>query len=400
MRILHTADWHLCDKLGRNDRTEDLNARVQQVADLCAEHGVEVVLIAGDLFSEQASLPDMARALQFIRTAFQPFFQRGGTILAVTGNHDRDTKIDAVRSGMLLASPNTAGSRELQRGRMYLFNSPAWVKLSNERSESVQFVLVPYPFAGRYGLSAQQCPTKEEENRKLREYVGEYIADRSRHQEFDLTLPTVLVAHLHVFGSETHTLYKMSEKDDHCFAFADLQTQWAYAALGHIHKPQCLNGAEHVRYPGTLDRLDFGEPAGQQGVVLFDVSAAGATGIQRLPLESTPFLDLTITDLDAELPCLAERYPDAAKTIARFTLTPSATVSRDDATRQLRRLFPRWHEIRWHDPKPEGDAPAMSPKRELAEGVREYLNGRLKDDPDRDAILNLAEQFLAKAVQP
>jgi exonuclease SbcD len=29
MRILHTADWHLCDRLGRQDCTDDLRRAVE-----------------------------------------------------------------------------------------------------------------------------------------------------------------------------------------------------------------------------------------------------------------------------------------------------------------------------------------------------------------------------------
>ena len=32
------------------------------------------------------------------------------------------------------------------------------------------------------------------------------------------TLPTILAAHLHVCGSEIHTLYKLTERDDVVFA--------------------------------------------------------------------------------------------------------------------------------------------------------------------------------------
>ena len=31
MRILHTADWHLGDRLGRVDRTDDLRTRLRTV---------------------------------------------------------------------------------------------------------------------------------------------------------------------------------------------------------------------------------------------------------------------------------------------------------------------------------------------------------------------------------
>ena len=56
MKLLHTADWHLNDRLGWIDRTEHLRRRVEQVADICERESVDVLVIAGDLFSEQAEV--------------------------------------------------------------------------------------------------------------------------------------------------------------------------------------------------------------------------------------------------------------------------------------------------------------------------------------------------------
>jgi hypothetical protein len=42
MRILHTADWHLADRLGRIDRTDDLRRAVERVAGYYAEEKVGV----------------------------------------------------------------------------------------------------------------------------------------------------------------------------------------------------------------------------------------------------------------------------------------------------------------------------------------------------------------------
>ena len=63
MRIIHTADWHLCEWLGKVNRTDDLKARVEVVAALCEDHAADVLLIAGDLFSEQATVEDMTAVL-------------------------------------------------------------------------------------------------------------------------------------------------------------------------------------------------------------------------------------------------------------------------------------------------------------------------------------------------
>lgn len=46
MRIVHTADRHLCDRLGRLDRTDDLRRRVGAVAEVCEDRCADVLLIA------------------------------------------------------------------------------------------------------------------------------------------------------------------------------------------------------------------------------------------------------------------------------------------------------------------------------------------------------------------
>ena len=83
----------------------DLKQRIETVAKLCEEKAADVLLIAGDLFSEYAELEHISDAFSHLHTTFKPFFQRGGTILAITGNHDRDHKINTVQSGMKVAVP-------------------------------------------------------------------------------------------------------------------------------------------------------------------------------------------------------------------------------------------------------------------------------------------------------
>jgi DNA repair protein SbcD/Mre11 len=51
MRILHTADWHLNDRLGRLDRQEDIVARLEEIASYLEEHQVDVMVVAGDLLA-------------------------------------------------------------------------------------------------------------------------------------------------------------------------------------------------------------------------------------------------------------------------------------------------------------------------------------------------------------
>src|SRR5205085_763334 len=179
--------------------------------------------------------------------------------------------------------------------------------------------------------------------------------------------------------------------------FADLNPMWAYVALGHIHKPQMLAGAANVRYAGSLDRLAFDE-AHDAGVLLVDINGADTVVHDPLPVTATPFHTIELTDPETELPGLAEKYPDHVTAIVRVTVTPpSGGTSRDEIARRLRKLFPRLHDLRWADSLPPDTAPTtFAPRLGFETTVRDYLTQKLTEagDPDRDAVLALAESFL------
>src|SRR5947209_2701823 len=105
MRILHTADWHLGDRLGRIDRTDDLRRAVERVAGYCDSERVDVLLVAGDLFSELAGPDGLRDAVRHLQEVFQGFLGAGGTILALTGNHDKESFCQMLRHAMSLAPP-------------------------------------------------------------------------------------------------------------------------------------------------------------------------------------------------------------------------------------------------------------------------------------------------------
>ena len=91
VRLLHTADWHLNDRLGRIDRTDDLRRAVERVAAHCHAERVDVLIVAGDLFSELARPDALRDTIRHWQDVFAGFLTTGGTILTCTGNHDNET---------------------------------------------------------------------------------------------------------------------------------------------------------------------------------------------------------------------------------------------------------------------------------------------------------------------
>src|SRR4051794_767548 len=173
MRILHTADWHLGDRLGRIDRTDDLKRGVERIAAYCESEAADVLLVAGDLFSELSRPETLRDTIGHLRTSFGPFLARGGTILALAGNPDNETFCQTLRHTLGLGTPgeNGADGALLTPGRLHLADGPALWRLADRSGGEVQFVMMPYPSPSRYldGESAHAYTRRDEKNRALKD---------------------------------------------------------------------------------------------------------------------------------------------------------------------------------------------------------------------------------------
>jgi DNA repair protein SbcD/Mre11 len=288
--------------------------------------------------------------------------------------------------------------------RLYLAAEPTLLRLADKDGSPVQFVLMPYPTPPRYldgpGLNYGSL---EEKNRALQAAYAAKLQAILQHHHFDPRQPTVLAAHIHVQGGKVPSLFRMSERESIVFSGADVPPGLAYVALGHIHNPQCPLGDSHVRYCGSIERLDLGERQDDKGVVLLEIGPEGRRGEPAfLPLEATPMYDLDIVNPQQELPTLPERYPDHARALVRYRLVWTAGVDdREAVLRQLDDIFPRWYEREVREAGALGKSLTVEPppvQRGFAETVRGYLETELMNhaEAERAAVLALAEALLAE----
>lgn len=407
MRVLHTSDWHLNDRLGRQDRSGDISLALGQIAHYLDEGKVDVMLVAGDIFSELSTREQLRDALGELRRIFLPFLERGGTIVAISGNHDNDVFFETMRNALDLVSPAPKkNARSITNahpvGRLYIAPRPRLLSLSDRKGQVVQFVLMPYPTARCYLRGGhQKFSNLEEKHRAIQAGYCEMLTLLQADTSFDNKLPSVLVSHIHVRGSEIHNLFRISEMESVIFEPGDIPAGWAYAAYGHIHKPQKIGGADHIRYSGSIERLDAGERSENKMVVLFEVGPSGLLGRpEELPLESTPLYDVHITDPENELPRLADIYPDADRALVKYTLQwDPQKHNRDEICSDLERIFPRWYSRQFE----VSGALAHADREWTAEKlldvhtiIRSYLDIQLKSNPHRGQLLELANELLAE----
>ncbi len=299
IRMLHLADLHIgMENYGRIDPATGIHGRVldflrrfDEVIEYGLAHDVDLVIFAGDAFKTRDPNPtyqrEFARRIKRLSNAGVP------TILLV-GNHDlpamekKATSLDIFRT---LAVPNvTVGWRDEMH------------RIETKRGP-VQVACVPYPMRQRL-LSRQEYRGKnlEELDRALTDIVGDMVHGLAA--ELDPAIPSVLAGHFTVggatFGSERSV---MIGSDVVVLKSVLADPVWDYVALGHIHKHQELNGGATpaIVYPGSLERIDFGEEGDPKGFCWVEL-ARGETNWQFIPMQVRPFITIRADARDADDP--------------------------------------------------------------------------------------------------
>ncbi len=399
MIIVHTADWHLGGRLGRIDRGDDLRKAVSRVMEVCLSKQADVLLICGDLFDNLTRSDLLRQWVEYLSSAFAPFFVAGGTVLALTGNHDNEHVAHMLRGSMTLASPaiDTVGAT-LPTRRFHLFPGPTFFRLPDRHGQLVQFIAMPWPMPARYlDDPSHRFQSLQERNRALKSAFKQRLDEICQMPGFDRSMPTVLSAHIMTAGAEVREGFTIKDVDALVINDNDLPVGFAYVALGDVHKPQCLRSLPHVRYAGSIERMDLGEANDQKGVVVVEVGPAGLVG---LPLWTT--LDASTVDRVEvsgpadQLESLKSKYPDHEH--ALVNLHVKYRPGRDNLHAMLATLddvFPRWYRRECQE---ERDMAAAEPVSVLPDGetslaatVRQFLVERLERHPDRDKLFVLAD---------
>jgi exonuclease SbcD len=398
MRFLHTGDWHLGARLGNQDRLPDQFERLEEICRHLDEKEVDVLLVAGDVFDEHRS-EALARIIARLARLLKPRIEAGMWAVFIAGNHDREHVFPLIRGLQDLVTAEGSS-------RVIFTERPALVPVTARSGEQarlpdgqVQLMLLPYPTPTRYDLPDPPkagWPSPDAKRQALAQALRERIGELSREARLTPGVPVVLCGHFLVRGVR-EGFYQLSEQEDVPVEPADLPA-YAYIALGHIHKPQTV-GAPHIRYCGSLERMDRGEADDRKMVLLADVGREGLRDLAELPLNATPFAHVSAAS-EEDLERAAKELLEPARTLVSLSLDLSPDEPVGPLLARARALFPRlWTapEIRLLETAAPPAPPAID-RRDVAGTVWSYLQEALADDPDREELLRLAEELLAEPV--
>jgi len=369
MRILHTSDWHLGNRLNVHDRTDELFNQIERICQLTEKHQVDVLLVAGDIFVRRA--PELTKRLAKV---LSPYVQKGLHVILMPGNHDDREHFRMMHALLSLEQGDSDRVRVVQTREIFTI-------------KGVQFAVIPYPTRELLEPHRLDATGKTERNAVLSTAYANLV--RSVVDALDSSLPAVFVAHVNVAGVTTPSEKELSYDEDIRLGRADLPdaSNLAYIALGHIHQQQKLEHPIPCWYSGNIERLDMGEHKDDKGVLLVDVPPEGVATVTTweqdatLKLDATPFYNITIPAADLEtLPSL---YPDSDRAFFKIRLELQPGDERIFLQRRARELCPRCLDVTFSGEglsRTVGDMPERP--EDYAATVLGYLRQVYADDPD------------------
>ena len=290
MKILHFADAHIdMANYGRHDPETGLPFRVLDflksldiIVETAINEKVDLVIFAGDTYKDRSPAPTYQR--EWGKRIYRLSEAKIPTLLLV-GNHD--------------LSPATGRAHALQEfdtlqiPYIRVLDKPQFLS-AEELGLPVQVIALPWVSkSGMMAYSQMSGVGDEKVYEKLEDLLTEFV--EQSFEKVDENLPVILTAHASVQGAKYGAERMVMLGNDLVLSGSLVKDQRLdYVALGHIHKPQNLNENAHppVIYPGSIERVDFGEAGDDKFFVIADITC-GKTKVTWQKLDGIrPFVDV------------------------------------------------------------------------------------------------------------
>lgn len=290
MRILHFADAHIdMANYGRHDPQTGLPLRVldflkslDTIVDAAISEQVDLVIFAGDAYKDRSPAPTFQRewGKRIIRLS-----QAKIPTLLLVGNHDLSPAMGRAHAIQEFDTLQVPFVRVLQ--------SPQFLASDSLWGLPIQVIAMPWVTRSALMASLEMSGVDPSEvfasiESRISDLVEGWMS------EADSSLPLIMTAHASVEGASFGAERLVMLGSDLVLPTSLVKDgRLDYVAMGHIHKPQDVNKGNHppVIYPGSIERIDFGEAHDDKFYIIADVNR-GATDVQWRKIDGTrPFIE-------------------------------------------------------------------------------------------------------------
>lgn len=269
MKVLHTADWHIGRSLYGRKRYEEFSKFLDWLAETIEAEKIDLLLVAGDIFD--TSTPSNLAQKLYYRFLCKVSTSCCRHVVVIGGNHDSPSFLNAPKELLHAINVHVVGSmtENLEDEVIVLYH--------DKKPEAI-VCAVPY-LRDKDIRTVEPGETIDDKNIKLinglKSHYAEVceIAEEKRAEavnEANGQIPIIAMGHLFTAGGKTLDGDGVRELYVGSLAHVGkdiFPTCIDYLALGHLHVPQKVAKADHLRYCGSPIPMGYGE-ANQKKVVL------------------------------------------------------------------------------------------------------------------------------------
>jgi exonuclease SbcD len=273
---------------GRHDPITGLPVRVldflkslDTIVDAAISEKVDMVIFAGDAYKDRSPAPTFQRewGKRIMRLS-----QANIPTLLLIGNHDISPSIGRAHA--------LQEFKTLQVPFVQVLDKPCFLKPDDLWGLPIQVIAMPW--ITRSGLMAATGETDSTEAySRIEGNIGDLI--EGWLEEADTSLPIVLTAHASIEGAKFGGERLVMLGNDLVLTGSLVKNpKLNYVAMGHIHKPQDVNEGYQppVIYPGSIERVDFGEAKEERFFVIAEVEKGKDTQVNWVQLKGVrKFID-------------------------------------------------------------------------------------------------------------
>ncbi|MBA9076248.1 MULTISPECIES: exonuclease SbcCD subunit D C-terminal domain-containing protein [Rufibacter] len=278
MRVLHTADWHLGQRLANQERTEEHRLFLNWLCQTICDEKIDLLLMAGDVFDTGfPSNTALKLYYDFLREVKDTCCQE---VVIIGGNHDSVSTLNAPADLLRHYKVHVVGGAPADCKDQVIAIAGA--------DGQPQLVVCAVPFLRDKDVRLSvPGETAEEREARLKQGICDHYAQLvPLIQEYKQQgIPVLATGHLFAAGSSASD----SEKEIHVgnlgqIAGDQFPAEFDYVALGHLHRPQVVNKLPHIRYSGSPIPLSFSEVTDKKQVVILDIEDGKLARLHEKPV--------------------------------------------------------------------------------------------------------------------
>jgi exonuclease SbcD len=307
-------------------RQPEFEAVLAEIVDIARHERVDALLLAGDVFDTFAP---PAEADRLLNETLLELATDGVQVAMIAGNHDGSGRFDAwaplYRLGRIHVLGGVPASR--QAARLAL--------TSRDGRETAVITAVPWipeRSAVDFATLAQGVASSLQEYRQNLDAAFRGLGEAMDPRQINVFLAHVMVDNADV--AEGGGERRLSVSQTFSVSPTSFPAGAQYVALGHVHKPQPVQGlADRAYYSGSPLQLDFGEAGQTKSVNLVEVRAGLPAQVSTIPLQKGRRLRKDIEFAWADLDTQRDQYGDDYLKVTVLLETPVTNLY--DQVRQV-----------------------------------------------------------------